>query len=393
MLFHRPFQLSCVLTLVLLQRATSRFHAYVDPPNWVDTDGYKFHIPKNQIPMPSLVIDTFQSAIHNDLGFWHGAGEDLPMYHEPGFVRLEPTDPDQNFHTQFDIHGCFSLIPWQNQFLHVVFEGTEDFTVSLNEHNVNCEPLLAPFPGVPDSVQASRYVMRTQVEAKNSDDGSNSGANSGTPGPKLTRTHQVWRKAHRANNGSYVEDGDENDGNDNMNNDENADSNQVPAPPEKTELFIPLSHFHINHNRVVSVSFTSFYTNVSLTLRRVELVSTVPPPSAENNGFLIPEKQPSGTLVLRCSRPNSFAFGIDDGQPGFAQQVMQILDEENVRATFFVVGAGLTDQSTNFTNFYREMRGKGHQVALHSNTHPKYAPPFLVRWLRLTVTEWKHCQP
>lgn len=393
MLFHRPFQLSCVLTLVLLQRATSRFHAYVDPPNWIDTDGYKFHIPKNQIPMPSLVIDTFQSAIHNDLGFWHGAGEDLPMYHEPGFVRLEPTDPDQNFHTQFDIHGCFSLIPWQNQFLHVVFEGTEDFTVLLNEHNVNCEPLQAPFPGVPDSVQASRYVMRTQVEAKNSDDGSNSGANSGTPGPKLTRTHQVWRKAHRANNGSYVEDGDENDGNDNINNDENADSNQVPAPPEKTELFIPLSHFHINHNRVVSVSFTSFYTNVSLTLRRVELVSTVPPPSAENNGFLIPEKQPSGTLVLRCSRPNSFAFGIDDGQPGFAQQVMQILDEENVRATFFVVGAGLTDQSTNFTNFYREMMGKGHQVALHSNTHPKYAPPFLVRWLRLTVTEWKHCQP
>ena len=85
MLFRRPFQLSCVLTLVLLQQATSRFHAYVDPPNWIDTDGYKFHIPKNQIPMPSLVIDTFQSAIHNDLGFWHGAGEDLPVYHEPGF--------------------------------------------------------------------------------------------------------------------------------------------------------------------------------------------------------------------------------------------------------------------------------------------------------------------
>ncbi|KAJ5548887.1 hypothetical protein N7513_006121 [Penicillium frequentans] len=346
------------------------------PPNWIDTDGYRSHTPKNQIPMPSLVIDTFQTAIHNDLGFWHGASEDLPMYQEPGFVRLEPTDPDQNFHTQFNIHGCFSLIPWQNQFLHVVFEGTEEFTVSLNEHNIDCEPLRAPFPGVPDGVQASRYVMRTQVGSGSGSFDANNGANSDTPSLSTTRERKLWRKAYRANNGSCVEDGDDNDGNDygngNGGNDDNDDdADQGPASTEKTELFIPLSHFRINHNRVVSISFTGFYTNVSLILRRIEFVSTVPPPSAENNGFLIPEKEPSGTLVLRCSRPNSFAFGIDDGQPSFAQDVMRILDEEGIRATFFVVGAGLTDQSTNFTNFYREMMGKGHQVALHSNTHPK----------------------
>ncbi|KAJ5998996.1 hypothetical protein N7451_006806 [Penicillium sp. IBT 35674x] len=351
MLFHRLFHLSCLLTLALLQQATSRLHAYVEPPNLIDKDGYILHSLKNQVPMPSLVIDTFQNAIHNDLGFWHGAGEDLPMYHEPGLVRLEPTDPDQNFHTQFNIHGCFSLIPWQNQFLHVVFEGTEEFTVSLNEHNVDCEPLRAPFPGVPDGVQASRYVMRTQIGSRYGDDDANSDAN----------------------NGSCLKNGDD-DGNDYGNggdDDNDYDSDQGPASTEMTELFIPLSHFRINHNRVVSISFTGFYTNVTLILRRIEFVSTVPPPSAENNGFLIPEKEPSGTLILRCSRPNSFAFGIDDGQPRFAQDIMRILDEEGVRATFFVVGAGLTDQSTNFTNFYREMIGKGHQVALHSNTHPK----------------------
>ncbi|KAJ5639629.1 uncharacterized protein N7484_007491 [Penicillium longicatenatum] len=371
MLFQRPFQLSCVLILSLLQQATSRFHAYVDPPNWFDTGGNKFHIPKNQIPMPSLVIDTFQNAVHNDLGFWHGAGEDLPVYHEPGLVRLDPTDPDQNFHTQFNVHGCFSLIPWQRQFLHVVFEGTEEFTVSLNEHNVECEPFRSPFPGVPDSVQASRYVMRTQIRPGSGNGDANSGTNGGTPGQGMTRNHKLWRKAQRAGNGSYVEDGDQNNGHNYGNGDEIRAEDQGPASPEKTELYIPLSHFHLNHNRVVSVSFSGFYTNVSLVLRRVEFVSNVPPPSAENNGFLIPEKVPSGTLILRCSRPNSFAFGIDDGQPEFAQNVMRILDEEDVRATFFVVGAGLADKSTNFTNFYREMIGKGHQVALHSNTHPK----------------------
>ena len=342
--------------------------------------------------MPSLVIDTFQNAIHNDLGFWHGAGEDLPVYHEPGFIRLEPTDPDQNFHTQFNIHGCFSLIPWQSQFLHVVFEGTEEFTVSLNEHNVECEPLRAPFPGVSDSVQASRYLMRTQVGSGSGNDDASRGTKGGVWSPKTTRENGPWCKTNQASNGSCV-DGVDNNGNENGNCDENSNDDQGPALPEKTELFIPLSHFHINHNRVVSVSFSGFYTNVSLTLRRIEFVSTVPPPSAENNGFLIPEKEPSGTLVLRCSRPNSFAFGIDDGQPRFAQQVMRILDEEDVRATFFVVGAGLTDQSTNFTKFYREMMGKGHQVALHSNTHPKYAL-LLLDLLRswLTVTEWKLCQ-
>ncbi|KAJ5632817.1 hypothetical protein N7490_009156 [Penicillium lividum] len=354
MLFQRLFKISCILllTLVLLQPATSRFHAYVDPPNWLE--------PSPQVLMSSLVIDTFQNPTHNDLGFWHGSGEDLSVYHEPGYVRLNPTDPDQNFHTQFNIHGCFSLIPWQNQFLHVLFEGTEEFTVSLNEHNVECEPLRSPFPGVPDSVQASRYVMRTQAwpgESNPDTDGGTSGT---------TRKHRRWSRKpmHRANNESCVEDGDEGDGN-------GSDEDQGPASPERTELFIPLSHFRINHNRVVSVSFSGFYTDVPLVLRRVEFVSTIPPPSPENNHFLIPEKAPTGTVVLRCSRPNSFAFGIDDGQPQYAQKVMQILDEEDVRATFFVVGAGLTDSTTNFTNFYREMMGKGHQVALHSNAHPK----------------------
>lgn len=149
------------------------------------------------------------------------------------------------------------------------------------------------------------------------------------------------------------------------------EDDQAPAAPPKTELFIPLSHFRINHNRVMSVSFTGFYTNEPITLHRVEIVSTIPPPNAENDYFRVPEKLPTGELILRCSRPNSFAFGIDDGSPRFAQEVMRILDEENVHVTFFAVGAGLRDTTTNLTQFYREMLKKGHQVALHSNTHPK----------------------
>ena len=38
--------------------------------------------------------------------------------------------------------------------------------------------------------------------------------------------------------------------------------------------------------------------------------------------------------------------------------------------TFFTVGAPLEDPSTNLTNVYNEMLSQGHQVALHTYTHP-----------------------
>ena len=312
--------------------------------HWYETRSVPLPPTQNQSSIPSLVIDTFQDPLHNDLGFWHGAGENLTTVHQPGLMRLFPIDPDQNFHTQFDTHGCFSLAPWQNQYMHVVFEGTDQFTVSLNEHNSECNPRRSPFPGVPDSVQASRYVMRTRLGISR-EDGADNEAQKGAQAVRLQKS-QPQRNSCK-------------------------DEKQGSATSVKTELFIPLSHFRIRHDRVMSVSFSGFYTKEPLTLQRVELVPTVPSPSIENEYFRVPDKLPTGTVVLRCTRPNSFAFGIDDGQPQYAQEVMRILDEENVRATFFVVGAGLRDSSTNFTSFYLEMLRKGHQVAFHSNKHPK----------------------
>ncbi|CEJ57124.1 hypothetical protein PMG11_05829 [Penicillium brasilianum] len=310
--------------------------------HWFETRQDIGTSPDTSESAASLVIDTFQNSLHNDLGFWHGPGENLTLRHEPGLMRLFPSDPDQNFHTQFNTRGCFNLLPWEGQYLHVVFKGNEEFTVSLNEHNAACNPSQSPFPGAPDSVQASRYIMRTRAGSPDAgggdkDDGSKLGRPI-TPG-------QDWFK--------------------------NDPHGRGPALATKTELFIPLSHFRIDKNRVVSISFSGFYADQPITLYRVEIVPHVPQPSASNNFFTIPAKLPTGKLILRCSRPNSFAFGIDDGQPQYAQQVMQILDEENVRVTFFAVATGLRDKSTNFTSFYREMVKRGHQVALHSNTHPK----------------------
>ncbi|KAJ5692313.1 hypothetical protein N7462_001736 [Penicillium macrosclerotiorum] len=344
-----------IALLLLVSSATSLVHGSYEQHHWFETRQDTHRAPQRPRPMPSLVIDTFQDPLHNDLGFWHGTGENLTLQHRPGQMRLFPTDPDQNFHTQFNTASCFSLLAWHNQYLHVVFEGNEEFTVSLNEHNADCYPHRAPFPGVPDSVEASRYIMRTRSGSREKDD--TDGWNDSNNVGMSTRT-----KKKRPNKDSCRDDNDD---------ESDDDRDQAPASPERTELFIPLSHFHINQNRVVSVSFTGFYSKEPITLYRVEIVSNVPAPSLENNHFMIPDKLPSGQLILRCSRPNSFAFGIDDGQPQYAQEVLRILDDEDVRVTFFAVGAGLRDSSTNFTNFYREMIRKGHQVALHSNTHPK----------------------
>ena len=50
---------------------------------------------------------------------------------------------------------------------------------------------------------------------------------------------------------------------------------------------------------------------------------------------------------------------------------MQILKEEDVKVTFFAVGKGLADESTNLTNVYKEALSLGHEVGLHSWSHPR----------------------
>lgn len=132
----------------------------------------------------------------------------------------------------------------------------------------------------------------------------------------------------------------------------------------ENDIYVPLSHFDINFTRASSVSFHGFYTHEKLHLARVEIVEQ-PPPT-----FITPEKIPTAKVILRCTRPNSFAFGIDDGEPYLAKDVMDILEEEGVKVTFFTVGKGLDDPELPFGEVYREMIKRGHQVALHSYTHP-----------------------
>lgn len=243
-----------------------------------------------KIKSTALVIDTFSDPERNDLGYWHGPSTSLSSEPGDGFVRLFPSDPDQNYHTELGPATCFDMQPYNDMYLHIVFSGSTRFSVSLNQLNEECDSRRSPLLQTWDSIETERYAR----------------------------------------------------GND---------------------IYVPLSHFDIDQSRTVSVSFHGFYSPEDLTLYKVEIVPDVP------WGFYIPPKLETGNLYLHCTKPNSFAFGIDDGMPHLVNDVMDILEEEDILVTFFVVGAGLRDKEANFSQVYQEMLRRGHQIALHSDTH------------------------
>ncbi|CAK7198154.1 hypothetical protein SEUCBS139899_000812 [Sporothrix eucalyptigena] len=143
------------------------------------------------------------------------------------------------------------------------------------------------------------------------------------------------------------------------------DSLEAARYASDTDIYMPLSHFNVDLSRVTTFAFKGFYTTATTTLHKIEIVPSVPA------GFVIPNKLPSGNLVFACKRPNSFAFAIDDGDPTLAQEVVEIVKSENINVTFFTVGLPLEDLSTNLSTVYLDMQARGHQIALHSFTHPK----------------------
>ncbi|KAG0124767.1 hypothetical protein HOY82DRAFT_510203 [Tuber indicum] len=133
-----------------------------------------------------------------------------------------------------------------------------------------------------------------------------------------------------------------------------------------SDIYIPISHFTIDRSRAIGFAFKAFRNAGAETkFSLLEIVDALP------GGRSVPEKKPTGPLYFACTRPNSIAFGIDDGVPEFAQQVMDIIEQENIKVTFFTVGQALDDSSQNFKQVYQDAIKKGHQVALHSYTHPK----------------------
>ena len=125
-----------------------------------------------------------------------------------------------------------------------------------------------------------------------------------------------------------------------------------------------MSHFNIDLSRVNGIAIDGFWAAETTNLYRLELVNKLPA------GILIPPKLPSGSLHFSCKRDNMIAFGIDDGAPPLAQRTMQIIREEKIPVTFFVQGSALVNKQDNFSAIYLAAARDGHQIGLHSFSHP-----------------------
>jgi hypothetical protein len=133
-------------------------------------------------------------------------------------------------------------------------------------------------------------------------------------------------------------------------------------------IYIPVSHFNIDLRRVTGLAIESWYTNETTYLYKVELLPSYQVPLSMH----LVDKLDSGTLRVSCTQPNLIAFGIDDGEPGLLQETLQIIKDEKIPVTIFVQGSALqlSEDDGNFTAAYREMYVAGHQIGLHTMTHP-----------------------
>jgi len=72
-------------------------------------------------------------------------------------------------------------------------------------------------------------------------------------------------------------------------------------------------------------------------------------------------------VYSECAKPGQFALTFDDGPSPFTAQLLQILDEERVPATFFVLGSQIAQPELQPS--LKAAYDRGHQIAVHTYSH------------------------
>ncbi|CAN8101919.1 unnamed protein product [Discula destructiva] len=82
---------------------------------------------------------------------------------------------------------------------------------------------------------------------------------------------------------------------------------------------------------------------------------------------------PYGQIVASCTVPGTLALTFDDGPWAYTSELLDLLEREHVRATFFVCGSNMApDQLTGYghPSLLRRMVESGHQIGTHTWAHP-----------------------
>ncbi|KAM0330093.1 hypothetical protein ACHAQA_004264 [Verticillium albo-atrum] len=83
---------------------------------------------------------------------------------------------------------------------------------------------------------------------------------------------------------------------------------------------------------------------------------------------------PYGSEIVSCNSPGKIALTFDDGPGTLTSGIVDTLEENNVKGTFFVVGKNGGDGLTtgNYDTLLKRMHANGHHLASHSFSHPNF---------------------
>jgi peptidoglycan/xylan/chitin deacetylase (PgdA/CDA1 family) len=82
---------------------------------------------------------------------------------------------------------------------------------------------------------------------------------------------------------------------------------------------------------------------------------------------------PRGVVIEHCTVPGVVALTFDDGPFIYTEHVLDLLDQYDAKATFFINGENwsraINDFSTPWPQILRRMDGAGHQIGSHTWSH------------------------
>jgi len=74
-----------------------------------------------------------------------------------------------------------------------------------------------------------------------------------------------------------------------------------------------------------------------------------------------------GTFMT-CTKPGQFALTFDDGPSPYTPELLGILEQEHIKATFFLLGQYVSDPQ--FQPAMKQIHAAGHQIGVHTWDHP-----------------------
>ncbi|KAF5620508.1 chitin deacetylase 1 [Fusarium sp. NRRL 52700] len=85
-------------------------------------------------------------------------------------------------------------------------------------------------------------------------------------------------------------------------------------------------------------------------------------------------KVPYNVYITNCTTSGTFALTFDDGPYKYTDQVLDVLKQNNIKATFFITGTNLgkgqiDNETAGWPKILRRMYSEGHQLASHTWSH------------------------